>query len=272
MLATSRDVIRIGFGFAACFFIGRVGGAHFGPSGGELHAIGPLSKAPLVVQKPPTPADQAATALIDAYDILRRLRCDYRGLGRSREVIEEWTDRAVRLYRDGVKARSGGPALAAAERGLAALELARAVDHARNASRFEQFDPDLPDPPPNPHPRRNFNDIRRSLAGTRARIAVALAGATDEETAYYAGAARNLFNAARRDVERSGLDRGAELAMAAERMIAACEHVSRSLDPKLAQAGERARGEPALDPGAGGPEGAPAVGDQPAIPLPAAIE
>ena len=217
-----------------------------GGPGAEHPAVEPTAKAGesglQARGQPNRPAiDQAATTLIDAYDILRRLRCDYRGLGRSREVIEEWTDRAVKLYRQGRNGHSPTAGRAVFERGLAALELARAVDHARNASRFEQFDPDLPDPPPNPHPRRNTNDIYRNLAQTRDRIVQGLREASDDETAYYAKAARDLYNAAGRDVRKSGLDRGAELAMAAERMIAVYEHIAGSLAPDLAKAPQEGR-------------------------------
>ncbi|MCA1686548.1 MAG: hypothetical protein LC745_11360, partial [Planctomycetia bacterium] len=49
---------------------------------------------------PPGPAGD----LRRAYDLLRRLRADNGPNGRPEERLRDWTDRASRYYRDGVKA------------------------------------------------------------------------------------------------------------------------------------------------------------------------
>ncbi len=42
------------------------------------------------------------------YDLLRRLRADGRSGGRPEERLKDWTDRAIKLYRDAVKASEKG--------------------------------------------------------------------------------------------------------------------------------------------------------------------
>ena len=69
------------------------------------------------------------------YDILRRIRADA-GPGRTEERISDWTDRATRLYRQAIRSHEQGELRRAREYGAAAHDLARAVDHARNAARF----------------------------------------------------------------------------------------------------------------------------------------
>ncbi len=81
-----------------------------------------------------------------AYDLLRRLRADDGAAGRPEQRLREWTDRAASLYREGLKAQTAGEMFRAREYGTAAHDLARAVDHGRNASRFDRPDPDLPPP------------------------------------------------------------------------------------------------------------------------------
>ncbi len=81
-----------------------------------------------------------------AYDLLRRLRADDGVAGRTAERLREWSKQAAALYRDGLKAQSARDTFLAREYGAAAHDLARAVDHARNASRFDRADPDLPAP------------------------------------------------------------------------------------------------------------------------------
>jgi hypothetical protein len=81
-----------------------------------------------------------------AYDLLRRLRADESAGQRGEARLRDWTDRATRLYRDGLKARGGLDTIVAREYGAAAHDLARAVDHARNAARFDRPDQDLPSP------------------------------------------------------------------------------------------------------------------------------
>src|SRR3954471_20694198 len=72
-----------------------------------------------------------------AYDLLRRLRSDNRNIGRPEERLRDWTDRAPRLYRDAITAFEKGEERKAREYGVAAHDLARAVDLARNAATFD---------------------------------------------------------------------------------------------------------------------------------------
>ena len=106
-----------------------------------------------------------------AYDLLRRLRADDRPAGRPEERLRDWTDRAAKLYRDGLKAFEDGDDRLAHEYGAAAHDLARAVDHARNAARFDQPDPDLPPPPDGPGPEDAGERARRDLRRAYDRIA-----------------------------------------------------------------------------------------------------
>lgn len=81
-----------------------------------------------------------------AYDLLRRLRATDGSGGRPEERIRDWTERATRFYRDGQKALEEGNDFLAHEYGAVAHDLARAADHAHNASLFDRNDPDLPAP------------------------------------------------------------------------------------------------------------------------------
>jgi hypothetical protein len=97
-----------------------------------------------------------------AYDLLRRLRSDSRNVGRPEERLKDWTERATRLYRDAIKAYEKGEERAAREYGVAAHDLARAVDHARNAATFD-LDNDLPPPPDARGPEGEDERTRRDL-------------------------------------------------------------------------------------------------------------
>ncbi len=172
--------------------------------------------------------EQPAKDLQDAYDVLRRLRCDYRGLGRAQEVIEEWTNRSVKLYRAGLQAEVEKKQDLAVGYAAAAHELAAAVDHARNASRFEQYDPDLPRPPKAPAPGIDVETVRVDLIKAHDRVvSERLLAKGDEDAWYFAEAARSLYNAARRDVQVNRLDRGEELARASYHMAVACGHITK---------------------------------------------
>ena len=93
-----------------------------------------------------------------AYDLLRRLRSDK--TGRPEERLRDWTERATALYREAVKAQKAGDEHKAHEYGIAAHDLARAVDHARSAAQFDRSDPD-PDLPPPPAGTGTGNDKER---------------------------------------------------------------------------------------------------------------
>src|SRR5258707_167014 len=76
----------------------------------------------------------------------RGARSDSRSTGRPEERLRDWTERATKLYRTALKSLENGEGREARELGTAAHDLARAVDHARNAATFD-LDNDLPPPP-----------------------------------------------------------------------------------------------------------------------------
>jgi len=158
------------------------------------------------------------------YDLLRRIRSDTGG-GRTEERIKDWTDRATALYRRAIRTREQGDLRRGREIGTAAHDLARAIDHARNASRLDRQDPDLPPPPDDSGPedidQRNRRDLYRAYE--RIRLAGDYPAAADAR--FYLDAARDLYNAARRDVEAGREERAGELARAAEAMTHVPEHL-----------------------------------------------
>ena len=105
------------------------------------------------------------TALRKAYHLLRRLRSDNRTAGRPEERLRDWTERATVLYRDAVKAQNAGDERKAHEYGVAAHDLARAVDHARSAAQFDRSepDPDLPPPPAGTGPESDKDRVAFDL-------------------------------------------------------------------------------------------------------------
>ncbi len=163
-----------------------------------------------------------------AYDLLRRLRADEAAAARPDARIRDWTRRAVDFYREGLKAQAGGALERAREYGAAAHDLARAVDHARNASRYDRPDPDLPAP-----------GVDFGAGDTRIRASRDLYRAYDRLVwlgtwrpgagqEVYVKAARDLYNAARRDLEAGRDERAGELARAAEAMTHVPEHLARA--------------------------------------------
>jgi hypothetical protein len=168
-----------------------------------------------------------------AYDLLRRLRADEAIAGRPEERLRAWTDSAARLYRDGLKAQSAGEAFLAREYGAAAHDLGRAVDHARNAARFDRPDPDLPQPSDDFGLEDTRERARRDLDRAYERIGWLDTWQRTPGSEVYVKAARDLYNAARRDLEAGRDERAGELARAAEAMTHVPEH--------LAQVGEGGR-------------------------------
>lgn len=164
-----------------------------------------------------------------AYDLLRRLRSDGRTTGRSEERLRDWTERATKLYRDGLRAREAGDPRLAHEYGAAAHDLARAIDHARNAAQYERPDPDLP-PPSGPGPEDGAARVRRDLRRAYDRIRDELDGRPGMDRTFYLDAARDLYNAARRDAEAGRQERAGELARAAEAMSHVAEHLGHADD------------------------------------------
>jgi hypothetical protein len=165
-----------------------------------------------------------------AYDLLRRLRSDGRATGRPEERLLDWTERATRLYRHGVKAHEVGDLRLAHEYGAAAHDLARAVDHARNAERYERPDPDLPPPPSWPGPEDDDARVRRDLRHAYNRIRDARDDSPGADRKFYLDAARDLYNAAQRDAEAGRQERAGELARAAEAMSHVVEHLGHAAD------------------------------------------
>jgi len=160
-----------------------------------------------------------------AYDLLRRIKSDDLPPGRSDERLRDWTDRAAKLYRKAVQAETTGDPRLSHEYGAAAHDLARAVDHARNASRFDRPDPDLPPPPQGSGPEGDGSQARRDLKHAYARIRD-LDDDDGPEVKFYLDAARDLYQAARRDIQGERHERGGELAKAAEALTHVPEHLA----------------------------------------------
>ncbi|MBV8557371.1 MAG: hypothetical protein JO116_17545 [Planctomycetaceae bacterium] len=160
-----------------------------------------------------------------AYGLLRRLRADGSTAGRPEERLRDWIERAVKLYRDGVKAFEEGDRRLAHEYGAAAHDLARAVDHARNAARYDRPDPDLPTPPEGPGPEDAGDRVRHDLYRAYGRICEIREDEPVAGASFYLDAAKDLYNAARRDAEAGRLERAGELARAAEAITHVPEHL-----------------------------------------------
>ena len=165
-----------------------------------------------------------------AYDLLRRLRSDNRSVGRPEERLKDWTERATQLYRDALKAYEKGEERTAREYGVAAHDLARAVDHARNAATFD-LDNDLPPPPDARGPEDEDEKTRRDLRHAYDRISDLRDDAAGAEIKFYLDASKDLYNAARRDAVAGRRERAGELARAAEALTHVPEHLARALDP-----------------------------------------
>ncbi len=187
--------------------------------------------------------------LSKAYDLLRRLRAAGGSAGRPEERISDWTERAVKHYRDGLQAFETGDEFLAHEYGAIAHDLARAADHAQNAARFDRRDPDLPPPPDGFGPDDLGERGRRDLKHAYDRITEASTGDPAPGIGYYLKASRDLYEAARRDLEAGRDERGGELARAAEAMTHVAEHLGHVADGPPEGRGRlgfqlRGRGEP----------------------------
>jgi hypothetical protein len=161
-----------------------------------------------------------------AYDLLRRIKADGRSSGRPEERLRDWTDRATRLYRDGVRAAEKGDDRLAHEYGASAHDLARAVDHARNAALFDARDDDLPPPPGAGGPEGDDGRVRHDLRRAYDRITDLRDEAKGDDARFYVDAARDLYNAARRDAQAGRTERAGELAKAAEALTHVPEHLA----------------------------------------------
>jgi hypothetical protein len=159
------------------------------------------------------------------YDLLRRIRSDSR-TGRTEERIGDWTERATSLYRRALRTREDGDLRGARELATAAHDLARAVDHARSAARLDRPDPDLPAPPDGLGPEDIDERTRRDLYRAYELIRSEGGYGPQVDVRFYLDAARDLYNAARRDMEAGREERAGELARAAEAMTHVPEHLS----------------------------------------------
>jgi hypothetical protein len=170
------------------------------------------------------------------------------GTGRTEERINDWTDRATGLYRRAIRTREQGDLRSARELATAAHDLARAVDHARNATRFDRPDPDLPPPPDGSGPEDIDERTRRDLYRAYERIGAAGAYGPEADAKFYLDAARDLYNAARRDVEAGREERAGELARAAEAMTHVPEHLSNAAGAPEGTGARRAFDPPPPEP------------------------
>jgi hypothetical protein len=160
-----------------------------------------------------------------AYELLRRVRSDSGG-GRTHERIKDWTDRATRIYRQAIRASEDGDPRRARELGTAAHDLARAADHALNAARLDRADADLPPPPEGSGPEDAEERTRRDLYRAYERIRSVGLDRPESDARFYLEAARDVYNAARRDAESGRDERAGELARAAEALTHVPEHLS----------------------------------------------
>ncbi len=175
--------------------------------------------------------DRPPDELKKAYDLLRRIRADNRTTGRPEDRLRDWTDRATKYYRDALKSAERGDERAGREYGLAAHDLARAVDHVRNAGSFN-LDDDLPPPPAPGGPDGEGERTRRDLRHAHDRILDLRDDAEGADSKFYLDASKDLYNAARRDAVAKRIERAGELARAAEALTHVPEHLAFAADPK----------------------------------------
>jgi hypothetical protein len=185
----------------------------------------PLPKAKGKAEGKKKGGREPAGELSKAYDLLRRVRADDTSASRPDERLREWTDRAAGYYRDGLKALNAADMLRAREFGAAAHDLARAVDHSRNAVRYDRPDPDLPPPSDNFGLRDSEDRARADLYRAYDRLGWLGTWQGTPGSDYYVKAARDLYSAARRDLEAGRVERAGELARAAEALTHVPEHL-----------------------------------------------
>ena len=168
--------------------------------------------------------------LTKAYDLLRRLRADATSNDRPEERIRGWTERAADFYREGLKAYDAHDEFLAHEYGAVAHDLARAADHAQKAALFDRRDPELPSPPDGPGPGDAGERARHDLSRAYDRISEIEDRDVAPGAGVYVRASRDLYTAARRDVEAGRIERGGELARAAEAMTHVVDHLGHATD------------------------------------------
>ncbi len=137
-------------------------------------------------------------------------------------------------YRDGLRAlRDDNPQLAH-EYAAIAHDLARAIEHARNAALYDRPDEGLP-PPPDIGRQGRSGEARKDLTKAYERLREGDDGSDAGPRARpYRDAASELYRAARRDFEAGRTERTAELARAAEAMSHVAEHLGHAADVREA--------------------------------------
>ena len=169
-----------------------------------------------------------------AYNLLRRLRADDRAAGHSDDRIREWTERATKYYREGIRALQDENPQLAHESAVIAHELARAIEHARNAELFERPDDALPPPPEKAGSGRD-GDARRRLTQAYEQLREEDDGSdAGPEAKYYRNAASEVYRRAVRDFEAGRRERAGELARAAEALSHVAEHLGHAADVRSA--------------------------------------
>lgn len=168
--------------------------------------------------------------LTKAYDLLRRLRADAASNDRPEERIRDWTERAASYYRDGLKAFEARDEFLAHEYGAVAHDLARSADHAQKAALFDRRDPELPTPPEGAGPDDSGERARHDLNRAYDRIMELGDREVVPAAEVFFKASRDLYTAARHDVEAGRVERGGELARAAEAMTHVVDHLGHAAD------------------------------------------
>ena len=190
-----------------------------------------------------------------AYHLLRRLRADGQAASSSDARIREWTDRATRYYREGIRALQDENPQLAHESAVIAPDLARAIEHVRNAALFDRADEGLP-PPPEKGGSSRGGDAHRHLVAAYNQLREEDDGSdAGPEAKDCRNAASELYRAAVRDFEAGHRERAGELAHAAEAMSHAAEHLGRAADVRAAPAPKaepKERRGPGVRPGKAG--------------------
>lgn len=165
-----------------------------------------------------------------AYGLLRQLRAADGAASRADDRLGDWIERAVRYYRDGLKAFDERDEFLAHEYGAIAHDLARAADHARKAALLDRRDPGLPAPPESDGPEEADARVRHDLRRAYDRIRESGVGTDAPAARVYVQASRDLYAAARQDAEAGRMERAGELARAAEAMTHVIDHLGHVAD------------------------------------------
>jgi hypothetical protein len=142
--------------------------------------------------------------------------------------LGNWTDRAVGHYREALRARAAGDPARARAYGAAAHDLARAVDHARNAGRYDRPDPALPAPAGERGAEEMREQAHRDLRRAYDRLVELGRREVTAGCDVYVDAARELYDAAWRDFVARRDERAGALARAAEAMTHVPVHLARA--------------------------------------------